>query len=84
MKAYEFPAKVNAEGKLEVPPDLLENLPVDQPVRVIVLLEEASGSSDEDDENIEDIKASLRQALHEARTGQTLPISQLWERINAE
>jgi hypothetical protein len=87
MKAYEFPAKLTVNGMLEVPPELRDSLSTDQPLRVIVLLEETNGSSENDDDDemsVEDIKASLRQALHEARTGQTLPISQLWDNINAD
>jgi hypothetical protein len=39
---------------------------------------------DPDDTPIEEIKASLRRALHQAKTGQTRPISELWDRIDAE
>lgn len=40
MKAYEFPIKVTPGGKLELPDALLNLLPVNQVVRVIVLISE--------------------------------------------
>ena len=83
MKAYEFPAKLTADGTLEVPPDLLENLPIDQTMRVIVLLEETNGSVEDEDEDESPLE-SFRQAWHEAMTGQTLPVSQLWDAIDGE
>lgn len=84
MKAYEFPAKLTSNGTLEVPPDLLESLPINQTVRVIVLLEETNGSLDKDEDENESPVESFRQAWHEAMTGQTLPVSQLWDSIDAE
>ena len=38
MRAYESPAKVTSEGKLEVPDALLKCLPSNQVVKVIVLV----------------------------------------------
>ncbi len=40
MKAYEFPAKITPEGKLELPESLLKRLPNDQMVMVIALVSE--------------------------------------------
>lgn len=40
MKAYEFPAKVTPEGRLEFPESLLQHLPSNQQVRVIILVGE--------------------------------------------
>ena len=40
MKAYEFPVKVNASGQIELPDALLALLPLDQLVRVIILVPE--------------------------------------------
>ena len=79
MKAIEATGKIDQEG----------NLVLDQPiqgttyphqVRVIVLVPEQ--------EEIEDIpnsevKASLVRALEQAKTGQRLPLSQMWEGIDA-
>ena len=44
MKAYELPLKITSEGKLELPEDLMAELPLDQLVRVIVLVPEPSDS----------------------------------------
>jgi hypothetical protein len=40
MKAYEFPTKVAADGRLELPESLLKQLPSNQEVRVILLVSE--------------------------------------------
>jgi hypothetical protein len=40
VKAYEFPARVTAEGDLDLPEQLRHILPVDAPVRVLILVEE--------------------------------------------
>jgi hypothetical protein len=84
MKAYEFSAKITSDGKLEVSDVHLENLPRNSVARVIVLVEESADTEDEDndDDSLEQISASLRRALHEAKTGQRIPLSQLWEGID--
>jgi len=85
MKAIEVTGKIDAEG----------NLILDQPiqgttyphqVRVIVLVPEQVEieAIDPDDTPVEEIKASLRRALQQAKAGQTRPISDLWDRIDAE
>ena len=40
MKAYEFNAKITADGKLEYPEKLLQDLPPNQEVRMIILINE--------------------------------------------
>ena len=85
MKAIEVTGKIDSQG----------NLILDQPiqgttyphqVRVIVLVPEQDETEDidPDDTPIEEIKASLRRSLQQAKMGQTLPISQLWDGIDAE
>ncbi len=85
MKAIEVTGKIDAQG----------NLILDQPiqgttyphqVRVIVLVPEQSEVEevDPDDTPVEEIKASLRRALQQAKAGQRLPLSQMWEGIDAE
>ncbi len=85
MKAIEVTGKIDAEG----------NLVLDQPiqgttyphqVRVIVLVPEQLEieAFDPDDTPVEEIKASLKRALQQAKAGQTRPISELWNRIDAE
>jgi hypothetical protein len=82
MKAYEFPAKITPEGKLELPDVQLEDLPRNSVVRVIVLVEEQTDEEDEDE--LDSVADSLRRALHEAKMGQTKPISQLWDGIDGD
>ncbi len=52
MKAYEFPVKVSPEGRLDLPDSVLELLPRDQMVRVIILLPESDDSEDADWERL--------------------------------
>jgi len=40
MKAYEFPAQVTTEGKIELPDTILQKLPHNQQVKVIILVNE--------------------------------------------
>lgn len=47
MKAYEFPAKVTDEGKIEFPDTLLKYLAANQEVRVIVLVQEPTDIEEE-------------------------------------
>lgn len=59
-------------------------------VRIIVLFQEPAEETegeienDPDDTPVEEIKASLRRALQQAKAGQTRPISQLWDIMDAE
>jgi hypothetical protein len=70
MKAYEFSAKITSDGKPEVSDMHLEDLPRNSVARVIILGEESTDTKDEDsdDDSVEEISASLRRALHEAKT----------------
>ncbi len=84
MKAIEVTGRIDAQG----------NLVLDQPihgtsyphlVRVIVLVpEEIEAVDDSDDTPIEEVKASLRRALKQAKAGQRIPMSKLWDGIDAE
>lgn len=40
MRAYEFPSRVTSDGKLELPAELLDLIPAEQSVRVVVLVSE--------------------------------------------
>lgn len=52
---------------------------------MIVLVPEAAEAVDDpDDTPIEEVKASLKRALQQAKAEQTRPISELWDRIHAE
>lgn len=85
MKAIEVTGKIDADG----------NLLLDQPiqgttyahqVRVIVLVPEQVELNTVDHKNtpVEEIKAKLKIALQKAQAGQAGPISELWDRIDAD
>ncbi len=53
---------------------------------MIVLFSEQIEESeiDPDDTPIEEIKASLKRAFQQAKAGQRIPLSQMWDGIDAE
>ncbi len=79
MKAVEVMGKIDEKGQLF----LDKPLEIDTPsrVKVILLFSEENEIYAEDTPD-EEIKASLRRALQEAKEGKTKPISKLWERID--
>ena len=84
MKAFEVTGTIDEKGQLLLDrPLTAENA---GPVRIIVLFEEPIDESEEDpdDTPVEEVKASLRRALQEAKTGQRIPLSQMWEGIDVE
>lgn len=85
MKAIEVTGKIDSQGNL-VLDEPIQGMNYPHQVRVIVLVPEATDTEevDPDDTPIEEIKASLRRALQQAKAGQTRPISELWDRIDAE
>jgi hypothetical protein len=85
MKAIEVTGKIDQEGNLILDEPIQGNTYPHQ-VRVIVLVPEQAEAEeiDPDDTPIEEIKASLRRALHQAKTGQRLPLCQMWEGIDPE
>jgi hypothetical protein len=84
MKAIEVTGTIDNKG----------NLALDQPiseaahgrVRVIILCSEENLDEglehDPDDTPLEEIKASLRRALQESKSGQRIPITQMWDGID--
>jgi hypothetical protein len=62
MKAYEFAGKVTTEGKIELPDTILQQLPYNQQVKVIILVNEPS-------EDEEDNKAWHRLAAEQLLKG---------------
>ena len=80
MKAIEVMATVNEQGQLS----LDQPLAMDKytRVRVIVLLSESEEVPDE--EPLESAQEGFRQGWYDAMTGNTLPVSQLWEGIDAD
>jgi hypothetical protein len=82
MKAYEFPSKLSAEGNLEIPEAILKHLSTEQELKIIVLVAEPSESSGSDELGFSADR--FQQSWHQANTGQTLPLSQLWEGIDVD
>lgn len=84
MKAIEVMGTVDEQGQLSLDVPLI----VDQHtrVRVIVLLPEKldKENNQEDEEISESAVESFRQGWYDAMMGNTLPVSQLWEGIDAE
>jgi hypothetical protein len=80
MKALETTATINENGYLTLDKSLGTTKP--QRVRVIILMTE----DDEIDTNetpTETVVQGIRQGLYEALTGQTIPLSEMWESIDA-
>jgi hypothetical protein len=85
MKALEVTGSIDEKGQLFLDNPL--DIKIPSRVRVIVLLPETVdeiAENDPDDTSIEEIKASLRRALQEAKEGKRIPLSQMWEGIDAE
>lgn len=80
MKAIELTGTVDDRGNLALDEPVLVS--ANSRVRVIILCSEEPTEVDPDDTSIEDVKASLRRALQEAKSGQRIPISQMWESID--
>lgn len=81
MKAIETTATINESGELTLDRSLEVTKP--QRVRVIVLMGEED-EADTDETPTETVIEGIRQGLQEALTGQTIPLSEMWEGIDAE
>jgi len=79
MKAIETTGKIDDRGRLLLDRPL--TLVNHRHVRIIVLVPEDT-DIDPDDDPIETVLEGLQQGFHEAITGQTLPLSQLWDGID--
>ncbi|MFK0729935.1 MAG: hypothetical protein ACIWVG_01875 [Gloeotrichia echinulata HAB0833] len=78
MKAIEITATINESGQLTLDQSLGVIKP--QRVRVIVLLAEDE-ETDPDETPTEIVIEGIRQGLHEALTGKTIPLSEMWENV---
>ena len=76
MKAIKVMGIINEQGQLSLDNPLKTNK--NSRVEVIVLIQE---EIDEDEPSQEELSADFRQSWHEAMTGQTIPVSQLWENL---
>jgi hypothetical protein len=81
MKAIEVMGTINDQGQLSLDEPLVVGK--SSRVRVIVLFSEEQ-EIDEDEDELESAVESFRQGWYEAMTGKTLPVSQLWEGIDAD
>jgi hypothetical protein len=77
MKAIKFMATIDEQGQLTLDHPLITDK--NSRVEVIVLIPEET-EIDEDEQPKEAILEDFRQAWHEAMTGQTIPVAQLWVR----
>ncbi|NET13916.1 MAG: hypothetical protein F6K08_14280 [Okeania sp. SIO1H6] len=84
MKAIEVTGTLDEKGQLFLDQPIENSAP--GKVRVILLFPEVTSENepDPDDTPVEEIKASLRRALQEAKSGQRIPLSQMWEGIDVE
>lgn len=84
MRAVEVTGTVDRQGHLLL--DHPIDVDISSRVRVIVLFSELIQEleDDPDDTPIEEVKASLKRAFQQAKAGQTRPISELWDGIDAE
>jgi len=76
MKAIKVMATIDDQGQLTLDYPLI--IDKNSRVEVIVLIPEEA-KVEEDDKPKEAILEDFRQAWHEAMTGQTIPVAQLWE-----
>jgi ATP-dependent exoDNAse (exonuclease V) alpha subunit len=77
MKALKVTGKINEEGQLTLDHPLTTDK--NSRVEIIVLIPEADTL---DEPSQAEVLADLRQAWHEAMTGQTIPVAQLWEDLD--
>lgn len=81
MQAFEVMGRVDKNGQILLDEPL--EIASDSRVRVILLVANEP-DFDPDDTPVEEIKASLRRALQEAKAGKRIPLEQMWEGIDAE
>jgi hypothetical protein len=80
MKAIKVMATIDEEGKLALDKPLM--IDKNSRVEVIVLIHETGDIDEDEDEPEATIRDDFRQAWHEAMTGKTIPVSQIWEGID--
>ncbi|NEQ46353.1 MAG: hypothetical protein F6K00_23545 [Leptolyngbya sp. SIOISBB] len=81
MKAIETTATIDESGQLMLDSALGVFKP--QRVRLIILIDEAD-DTDPDETPTKEAISGIHQGLKEALSGQTLPLSAMWEGIDAE
>ncbi|MGB3653126.1 MAG: hypothetical protein WBA41_18165 [Rivularia sp. (in: cyanobacteria)] len=81
MKAIETTATINENGELTLDRSLEVTKP--QRVRIIVLLSE-DDETDPDETPTQIAIEGIHQGIREALSGQTIPLSEMWDGIDAE
>ena len=81
MKAIETTATIDETGRLTLDQSLDIHKP--QRVRVIVLISEDE-ELDPDETPTEIVIEGIHQGLREALSGQTIPLSEMWEGIDVD
>ncbi len=76
MKALKVMATINQQGQLTLDHPLITDK--NSRVEVIILIPEEEVL---DDQSQAEVLADFRQAWHEAMTGKTIPVAQLWEEL---
>ncbi|MGJ3246842.1 MAG: hypothetical protein ACFE0I_12300 [Elainellaceae cyanobacterium] len=86
MQAVKVTGKINDQGQLvlDQPLALSENSRVEVIILVQDEAEQDSITFANDEPSKDEILADLKQAWHEAMTGQTIPVSQLWDNLDNE
>lgn len=89
MKAVEATGTIDGDGILSLDKPL--PISTEQRVRVIVLIVDGedgqtatSSETDPDDTPVEEIKASLRRSLEQAKRGERIPLAQMWDGVDAD
>lgn len=80
MKAIKATGTINDQGQLALDSPL--GITAQSRVEVIVLIAEAD--TDPDDEELEPAIEGFRQGWRDAMTGNTIPVEQLWDGIDAD
>ena len=81
MQAFEVMGTIDEKGQLILDHNL--NIATPSRVKVIVLVtNDSEPESEHDDTPVEEIKSSLKRALQQVKTGETRPLSELWNRID--
>jgi hypothetical protein len=79
MKAIKVMATINEQGQLTLDNPLITDK--NSRVEVIVLIPDTT-EINEDEPTKEELLEDFRQAWHEAMTGKTIPVSQIWEGLD--
>ncbi|MGB3492916.1 MAG: hypothetical protein WBA57_09320 [Elainellaceae cyanobacterium] len=77
MKALKVTGKINEEGQLTLDQPLTTDK--NSRVEIIVLIPEVETPGEPSQA---EVLTDFRQAWHEAMTGQTIPVAQLWEGLD--